>query len=106
MTGEWKIDLATDETDAVLKPRPKDPTITLAQDLHVSGTFGHLKVRPTKAAVMKKVAEAAVAGVLLGPAGLIVPFASLGAGHHHPCVDDLRKTFGESIAKELGKQPG
>ena len=55
---------------------------------------------------MKKVAEAAVAGVLLGPAGLIVPFASLGAGHHHPCVDDLRKTFGESIAKELGKQPG
>ncbi len=27
---------------------------------------------------------------------------SLGAGHHHPCVNDLQKVFGSKVAKQLG----
>jgi uncharacterized protein involved in outer membrane biogenesis len=103
MTGKGTIDLKTETVDLLLQPRPKDPAlISLATGLRVTGTLLDTKVSVDPGSLLKEVAEG-VAGVwILGPAGVLVPFASLGAGHHHPCVNDLQKVFGPAAAKEPG----
>jgi uncharacterized protein involved in outer membrane biogenesis len=103
MTGKGTIDLKTEAVDLLLLPRPKDPTlISLATGLRVTGTLLDTKVSVDPGSLLKEVAEG-VAGVwILGPAGVLVPFASLGAGHHHPCVNDLQRVFGPAAAKEFG----
>ena len=103
MTGRGTINLETETVDFKLSPRPKDPTlISLATGLRVTGTLLNTKVSLDPESVLKEVAEG-IGGVLLfGPAGVLIPFASLGAGHHHPCVNDLQKVFGTTIAKQLG----
>jgi len=106
--GKGKINLKTETIHARLRPRPKDPTlISLATGLLLTGNLQDIKVSLDKESLLIKAAEA-VAGIwLLGPAGILVPFASLGAGHHHPCVDNLQKTFGTEFADEMddGKTP-
>lgn len=101
--GKGKIDLKKETIHARLRPRPKDPTlVSLATGLLLSGKLRDIKISVDKESLLIKAAEA-IAGIwLLGPAGILVPFASLGAGHNHPCVDNLRKTFGSEFADELG----
>ncbi|MCP4327372.1 MAG: AsmA family protein [Alphaproteobacteria bacterium] len=106
MTGKGSINLQTEKIDFFLSPRPKDPSLfSLATDLRVGGTLSDPTVAPDALSVVGEVAEAVVGVLLLGPAGFLVPFASLGAGHHHPCVNDLQKTFGDKIASEIKQQP-
>jgi uncharacterized protein involved in outer membrane biogenesis len=106
--GKGKINLKSETIHARLRPRPKNPTLaSLATGLLLTGNLQDIKVSLDKESLLIKAAEA-VAGIwLLGPAGILVPFASLGAGHHHPCVDDLQKTFGTEFADEMadGKTP-
>ena len=103
MTGKGTIDLKTEAVDLKLLPRPKDPTlISLATGLRVTGTLLDTKVSLDPESLLKEVAEAAAGVWLLGPAGILIPYASLGAGHHHPCVNDLQKVFGTKVAKQLG----
>ncbi len=103
MKGSGTIDLTTEKIHFYLWPRPKDPAlISLATGLIVSGTLldTHVSVNPISIAV--DVAEGVAGVLLLGPAGILIPFVSLGAGHHHPCIDDLQKVFGKSLS---GKVP-
>ena len=106
--GKGKIDLKDETIHARLRPRPKDPTlISLATGLVLHGKLQDIKISLDKESLLIQAAEA-IAGIwLIGPAGILVPFASLGAGHHHPCVNDLQKTFGTAFADELsdGKAP-
>jgi hypothetical protein len=103
MTGKGTINLKTEAVHLQLLPRPKDPTlISLATGLRVTGTLLDTKVSLDPESLLKDVAEAAAGVWFLGPAGILIPFASLGAGHHHPCVNDLQKVFGTKVAKQLG----
>lgn len=102
IVGKGKINLKAETIHARLRPRPKNPTLaSLATGLLLTGNLRDIKVSLDKESLLIKVAEA-VAGIwLLGPAGILVPFASLGAGHHHPCIDNLQKTFGTEFTDEM-----
>ncbi|MEM7172181.1 MAG: AsmA family protein [Pseudomonadota bacterium] len=108
MSGQGTIDLTSEKVDFSLRPRPKDPTlISLATGLRVTGTLldTHVSVDPLSLAV--EAAEGTAGVLLLGPAGILIPFVSLGAGHNHPCVNDLQKVFGKSLSdKSLTNSSG
>ena len=101
IVGKGKIDLKRETIHARLRPRPKDPTIiSLATGLVLHGDLQDIKISLDKETLLIQAAEAAAGIWLLGPAGILVPFASLGAGHHHPCVNDLQKTFGTAFGDQ------
>ena len=107
MTGHGTLDLRTEKINLTLLPRPKDPALlSLATGLRVTGTLLDTKISLDPASVAKEIAEGAVGVLLFGPAGILIPFASLGAGHHHPCVNDLQKMFGSQAAKQLDSDGG
>ncbi len=106
MSGQGTINLGTEKLDILLKPRPKDPSLfSLSTNLRVSGTLVNPSVGLDALSTVGEVAEAVAAVLVLGPAGILVPFASLGAGDHHPCVNDLRTLFGPTVSKEIENQP-
>ena len=85
LKGDGEINLATEQLDFVLSPKPKDKSLfSLATKLHVGGSILDPRVRPDVASVAKKGVEA-LSSLVLGPAGLLVPFMSAGARHQHPC---------------------
>ena len=55
-----------------------------AGDLRVDGSVLNPRVRPDMASVATKGVKA-LSSLVLGPAGLLVPFMSAGARHQHPC---------------------
>jgi len=102
MNGAGHIDLAKEKVNLRLYPRPKDPSLfSLATGLRVTGSFSETHVSVDPWSLIKDAAEAAIGVALAGPAGLLVPFASLGAGHNHPCVNDLQKVFGVKAAEDM-----
>ena len=85
MNGNGKINLATEQLDFLLTPKPKDASLlSLATKLHVTGSLLDPKVGPDPKSLLKKGSKAASA-LVLGPAGLMMPFVKLGARHPHPC---------------------
>jgi uncharacterized protein involved in outer membrane biogenesis len=85
LKGDGEINLATEQLDFVLSPKPKDYSLfSLATKLRVSGSVLDPKVRPDMRSVATKGAKA-LSSLVLGPAGLLVPFMSAGARNQHPC---------------------
>jgi uncharacterized protein involved in outer membrane biogenesis len=99
LKGDGEINLATEQLDFVLSPKPKDPSLfTLATKLHVSGSILNPKVGPDRRSVATKGAKA-LSALVLGPAGLLVPFMDAGAHDQHPCDIQELKSRVESIYK-------
>ena len=85
LKGDGEINLATEQLDFVLSPKPKDKSLfSLATKLRVDGSVLNPRVRPDMASVATKGVKA-LSSLVLGPAGLLVPFMSAGARHQHPC---------------------
>jgi uncharacterized protein involved in outer membrane biogenesis len=85
MKGDGEINLATEQLDFVLSPTPRDPSLfSLATKLHVSGSILKPRVRPDSRSLATKGAKA-LSSLVLGPAGLLVPFMNAGARHPHVC---------------------
>jgi uncharacterized protein involved in outer membrane biogenesis len=85
LKGDGEINLATEQLDFVLSPKPKDKSLfSLATKLRVDGSILDPRVRPDMASVATKGVKA-LSSLVLGPAGLLVPFMSAGARHQHPC---------------------
>jgi len=98
ISGRGKINLRSEELHFRLRPRPKDPAVvSLATGLVLTGKLTDIKASVDPQSLLIGAAEAAVGVWLLGPAGILVPFASLGAGHHHPCINDLPKVFSTQV---------
>ena len=85
LKGDGEINLATEQLDFLLSPKPKDTSLfSLATKLRVTGSVLNPRVRPDITSVGKKGVKA-LSSLVLGPAGLLVPFMSAGARHQHPC---------------------
>ena len=85
LKGDGEINLATEQLDFLLSPKPKDNSLfSLATKLRVTGSVLNPRVRPDMTSVGKKGVKA-LSSLVLGPAGLLVPFMSAGARHQHPC---------------------
>jgi hypothetical protein len=79
------INLATENINFLLKPKPRDASlVSLAIDLRVTGSLTAPKVRPDTRALVEKGGEL-LSVLAIGPFGLLVPFAHLGARDKHPC---------------------
>jgi len=85
LKGDGEINLATEQLDFVLSPTPRDPSLfSLATKLHVSGSILKPRVRPDSRSLATKGVKA-LSSLVLGPAGLLVPFMNAGARHPHVC---------------------
>jgi uncharacterized protein involved in outer membrane biogenesis len=85
LKGDGEMNLATEQLDFVLSPKPKDRSLfSLATKLRVDGSILDPRVRPDMTSVATKGVKA-LSSLVLGPAGLLVPFMSAGARHQHPC---------------------
>ena len=85
LKGDGEINLATEQLDFVLSPKPKDRSLfSLATKLHVTGSVLDPRVRPDMRSVATKGVKA-LSSLVLGPAGLLVPFMKAGARNQHPC---------------------
>jgi hypothetical protein len=85
LKGDGEINLATEKIDFLLSPKPKDNSLfSLATKLRVTGSVLDPRVRPDMTSVAKKGAKA-LSSLVLGPAGLLLPFMSSGARNQHPC---------------------
>lgn len=83
--GDGEINFDTEQLDFVLSPKPKDASLfSLATKLRVTGSVLDPKVRPTGGAMAKKGGKA-LGALVVGPAGLLLPFLKTGARNQHPC---------------------
>jgi hypothetical protein len=97
LKGNGEINLATEQLDFILSPKPKDRSlISLATKLRVDGSVLDPKVRPDMTSVATKGVKA-LSSLVLGPAGLLVPFMHAGARHQHPCDVEALKNRIHSI---------
>lgn len=92
LKGDGEINLATEQLNFVLSPKPKDPSLfSLATKLHVTGRVLNPKVRPDKRSIAEKGVKA-LSALALGPAGLLVPFVRTGARNPHVCdIEELKR---------------
>ena len=97
LKGDGDINLATEQLDFVLSPKPRDRSLfSLATKLHVTGSVLDPRVRPDMTSVATKGVKA-LSSLVLGPAGLLVPFMNAGARHQHPCDVEALKNRIHSI---------
>ena len=97
LKGDGELNLATEQLNFVLSPKPKDSSLfSLATKLHVTGSILDPRVRPETRSVVKKGAKA-LSALVLGPAGLLVPFIRTGARTSHVCDIQALKSRVESI---------
>jgi uncharacterized protein involved in outer membrane biogenesis len=85
LEGNGEINLATEQLDFLLSPEPKDYSLfSLATKLRVTGSILDPRVRPDMTSVATTGVKA-LSSLVLGPAGLLVPFMKAGARNQHPC---------------------
>jgi len=92
MTGEGKVDLGAERLELTFTPRPKEASLlSLAIPINVTGSLTDPSFRPDTAAAVGRAAGVAAGALLLGPAGVIVPFLSTGQGGGDICAQALKE---------------
>jgi uncharacterized protein involved in outer membrane biogenesis len=85
LTAEGDINLATEQVDFLLVPKPRYPSLmNFWTKLRVSGMITAPKVRPDTLSLLAKGARA-LSALAIGSLGLLAPFVNLGAHRAHPC---------------------
>jgi uncharacterized protein involved in outer membrane biogenesis len=82
--GEGQIDLGTETIDFLLVPKSRRPELSFRPILKISGTVLDPQVGIDKGALATSAAKA-LSSLVVGPVGLLAPFAHLGANKAHPC---------------------
>jgi AsmA family protein len=94
ISGGGKIDLRTEKLDMKIKPQPKDASLlSLATPIDIGGTLKSPTALPSTVSVLK-----GIAGIALGPVGILALTVSKGSGDKNPCVAALDRA-------KSGKQP-
>ncbi len=97
LKGKGEINLATEQLDFILSPKPKDSSLfSLATKLRVDGSILDPRVRPEWSSMETKAVKA-LSALAVGPAGLLVPFMRAGARKQHPCDIKELKSRMQSI---------
>ena len=87
ISGGGKVDLRSEGLDLNIKPQPKDASLlSMAVPIVVGGTIKSPSVRPSTVSVLK-----GIAGLALGPVGLLALTVSAGASDKNPCLTALEK---------------
>lgn len=96
LKGKGSINLATEQIDFRLSPHPRDASLfSLKTKIRVSGSVDDPRVRPDSRSLAIKGSKA-LSALVIGPAGLLAPFVSLGARNQHPCdMQALRSRLDE-----------
>lgn len=77
--GEGGFNLGTEQLQMMMTPKSKDASLlSLTIPIRVSGTFANPRFLPDHEAAAKAAAGAVGGALLLGPAGILVPFLSQG----------------------------
>ena len=85
LKGKGNINLASEQISFLLSPHPRDASLfSLKTKLRISGSVSDPSVRPDAKSLMLKGSKA-LSALVLGPAGLLAPFVTLGARNPHPC---------------------
>ncbi|MBT3915809.1 MAG: AsmA family protein [Rhodospirillaceae bacterium] len=85
ISGGGKIDLRTEKLDMKIKPQPKDASLlSLATPIDIGGTLKSPTALPSTVSVLK-----GIAGIALGPVGILALTVSKGSGDKNPCVAAL-----------------
>lgn len=90
VVGEGTVNLGTEQLGLTFTPHPKDAAIvSLAVPIRVGGTFANPSFSPDTGAALKGAAGAVAGSLLLGPAGVVLPFISGGQRGQDPCAQAL-----------------
>lgn len=90
LTGAGTVNLGTEQIELVFTPRPKDASlVSLAIPINVRGTLANPSFTPDAGAALRGAAGAAAGALVLGPAGVLVPFLSGGQRGGDPCAQAL-----------------
>ncbi len=84
IAGAGTIELGTEKINFLLVPKSKHPELRLRPKLKVSGTVTAPQVSVAKLSLLRSGARG-LSTLVVGPAGLMAPFAHLGANEAHPC---------------------
>jgi hypothetical protein len=77
--GEGSFNLGTEQLQMMVTPKSKDASLlSLTIPIRISGTFANPRFLPDHEAAAKAVAGSVGGALLLGPAGILVPFMSEG----------------------------
>ena len=101
IVGTGTANLGTEQLDMKLTPSPKDKSlISLATPILISGSFANPSFSPDPVALATGVAGA-VAGTMVNPLGLLVPFLSSGSGES-PCAQAIANLDNPDAGKSGG----
>jgi len=91
VVGEGTVNLGTEQLALMFTPAPKNASlVSLAVPIRVGGTLAEPSISPDTGAALKGAAGAVAGSLLLGPAGVILPFVSGGQrGTQDPCGQAL-----------------
>ncbi|MEQ8250848.1 MAG: AsmA family protein [Oceanibaculum nanhaiense] len=111
--GTGTANLGTEQLDMKLTPSPKDQSLlSLATPILIRGSFAQPSFAPDPVALATGVAGA-VAGTIVNPLGLLVPFLSAGS-NENPCAQaiasldnpDAKAPQGTPEGQQQEQQPG
>lgn len=105
VTGEGDINLGTEQISLVLTPRPKEVSLmSLAIPIRVGGTLAKPSYTPDTGAALRGAAGAAAGALVLGPAGVLVPFLSGGQSGGDLCAQALAQAGLRAPPAQSGQQ--
>jgi hypothetical protein len=91
VVGEGNVNLGSEQLGLVYTPHPKDASLlSVAVPIRVGGTLSSPSFSPDAGAALKGAAGAVAGSLLLGPAGVVLPFVSGGQrSNQDPCTQAL-----------------
>ncbi|MDJ0738558.1 MAG: AsmA family protein [Gammaproteobacteria bacterium] len=86
--GEGNVDLRRERLDLLLRPKPKQASLSVAVPVRIGGTLLAPQFTPDKAAVARKGAGVlAAVGLISFPPAILLGLGELGSGDPNPCLD-------------------
>lgn len=106
IVGEGSVNLGTEQLDLMFTPRPKDAAlVSLSVPIRVGGTLANPSFSPDTGAALRGAAGAVAGTLLLGPAGVVLPFVSGGQRGQDPCAQALAQAGLHGPAPAPSGQP-
>jgi uncharacterized protein involved in outer membrane biogenesis len=97
MIASGDINLGKEKYDLRLIPKPKNTSLfTLDSDILVTGPLTEPKFTVSKGSVFKKILKG-TSYIALGPAGLAIPFTTLGSSRYTECFEEVARKTTEAV---------